>query len=283
MEMKLASERPMGRTMVPTQGGTKPRLVTPGEVISEDTSFMRNPSTFDMTLILATAVGDLFLRLNCYISIDPVALSFVVQLTVAHGLEVRPQCWRAEVISHLRNFISKTKNRRKGLEDERCMRGLLQEGDLVCVEVQKITDDGLLRLAARSSKFGKLMKHEVKVIHKILIVVNRGHIQYRVCGGKLIIGIVAYVFLLKLRTPEQRERMFLWESINKKVQLDIRKTIGRLYNCIRLLSHHSIMISPTSVMAAYDQSVESDLEIKDLLRPDVMQDIAMATVQVTIS
>lgn len=42
------------------------------------------------------------------------------------------------------------------MEDERGMRGLLREGDLVCVEVQKITDDGLLRLAARSTKFGKV-------------------------------------------------------------------------------------------------------------------------------
>lgn len=37
------------------------------------------------------------------------------------------------------------------------MRGLLREGDLVCVEVQKISDDGLLRLAARSIKYGKVL------------------------------------------------------------------------------------------------------------------------------
>ena len=42
------------------------------------------------------------------------------------------------------------------MEDERDMRALLTEGDLVCVEVQKICDDGLLRLAARNVKFGKV-------------------------------------------------------------------------------------------------------------------------------
>lgn len=36
------------------------------------------------------------------------------------------------------------------------MRALLTEGDLVCVEVQKICDDGLMRLAARNIKFGKV-------------------------------------------------------------------------------------------------------------------------------
>ena len=36
------------------------------------------------------------------------------------------------------------------------MRALLREGDLVCVEVQKINNDGLLRLTARSTKYGKV-------------------------------------------------------------------------------------------------------------------------------
>ena len=36
------------------------------------------------------------------------------------------------------------------------MRGLLSEGALVCVEVQKLGQDGILRLAARTAKFGKV-------------------------------------------------------------------------------------------------------------------------------
>lgn len=53
------------------------------------------------------------------------------------------------------------------MEDERGMRGLLQEGDLVCVEVQKISDDGLLRLAARTNKFGKVSNFIELIILKL--------------------------------------------------------------------------------------------------------------------
>lgn len=42
------------------------------------------------------------------------------------------------------------------MEDERGMRDLLAEGSLVCVEVQKLGQDGVLRLAARTTKFGKV-------------------------------------------------------------------------------------------------------------------------------
>ena len=46
--------------------------------------------------------------------------------------------------------------RRKNVEDERGMRNLMKEGSLVCVEVQKVGQDGVLMLAARTSKFGKV-------------------------------------------------------------------------------------------------------------------------------
>lgn len=43
--------------------------------------------------------------------------------------------------------------------------------------------------------------------------------------------------------------------------VEVRKTIGRLRNCIKLLAHHSIMISPTSVMTAFDMSIEQEFEV----------------------
>lgn len=60
--------------------------------------------------------------------------------------------------------------RRCNLEDERDMRALLTEGDLVCVEVQKICDDGLMRLAARSIKFGKVRKHFWEHVYSVDLV-----------------------------------------------------------------------------------------------------------------
>lgn len=49
--------------------------------------------------------------------------------------------------------------------------------------------------------------------------------------------------------------------ISLQVPVEVRKTIGRLRNCIKLLAHHSIMISPTSVMTAFDMSIEQEFEV----------------------
>lgn len=48
---------------------------------------------------------------------------------------------------------------------------------------------------------------------------------------------------------------------SKQVPVDIRKTIGRLRNCIKLLAIHSIMISPTSVTSAFDISIDQEYEV----------------------
>lgn len=53
--------------------------------------------------------------------------------------------------------------------------------------------------------------------------------------------------------------------ISLQVPVEVRKTIGRLRNCIKLLSHHSIMISPTSVMTAFDMSIEQEFEVSCIL------------------
>jgi len=290
MEMKLASERPMGRTMVPSQGGQKPRLVTPGEVISEDTSFMRGHGTYMEEDIQVASVAGYVTRVNRLITVTPLRQVYqgsVGDTIVGRITQVQNNRWKVDVKSRLDAILSITnihlpggEQRRKGLEDERSMRSLLKEGDLVCVEVQKITDDGLLRLAARSSKFGKLSQGALVAVSPSLIVLDKQRIHDLPCGARVIFGANGYVFVTPT-TPQEQASSYTTNT--EEVPLDIRKTIGRLYNCIRLLSHHSIMISPTSVMAAHDQSIESDLEIKDLLRPEVMQDIAMATVQVTIS
>lgn len=52
---------------------------------------------------------------------------------------------------------------------------------------------------------------------------------------------------------------------SKQVPVDIRKTIGRLRNCIKLLAIHSIMISPTSVTSAFDISVEQEYEVGPIM------------------
>ena len=52
-----------------------------------------------------------------------------------------------------------------------------------------------------------------------------------------------------------------------QVGVEVRQTLGRLVNCIEALSKHSIMLSPTSLMAAHDTSLNMDLAVSWDARP----------------
>lgn len=166
--------------------------------------------------------------------------------------------------------------RRKNVEDERGMRDLLAEGSLVCVEVQKLGQDGVLRLAARTTKFGKLGQGTLVQVSPSLLVQDKQRMHDLPCGARVIFGANGYVYISP--TCDNDQAMSYTDNY-EEVGLEVRETIGRLTNCIRALSRHSIMLSPTSLMAAHDASLQQSILVKDLLKPDVMRDISMATLQ----
>ncbi|KAK8738127.1 hypothetical protein OTU49_004057 [Cherax quadricarinatus] len=286
MEIQLASELPRVKAMVGAQGSSRPRLVTPGEVISQDTSFMRGHGTYMEEGVQVASVAGYVTRVNRLITVTPLRQVYqgaVGDTIVGRITQVQNNRWKVDVNSRLDAELRLSnihlpggEQRRSNLEDERGMRGLLKNGDLVCVEVQKITDDGLLRLAARSTKFGKLSQGTLLAVSPSLIVQDKQRMHDLPCGARVVFGANGYVYITPIIPQEQSSSY----TVNfEEVPVDIRKTIGRLRNCIKLLAHHSIMISPTSVMAAFDLSTEQEYEVKDLLKPNIMQHIAMTTVQ----
>ncbi|XP_076056747.1 exosome complex component Rrp4 isoform X2 [Oratosquilla oratoria] len=286
MEIQLACERPPRRGMVKVHGGVHSRLVTPGDVISTDTSFMRGHGTYLEDGIQIASVAGIVNRVNRLITVTPLRQDYqgaVGDTVVGRIMQVQSKRWKVDVNSRLDAELRLAniqlpggEQRRKSLEDERGMRALLTEGDIVCVEVQKISDEGLLKLAARSNKFGKLSQGILIAVSPSLMVQDKQRIHDLPCGARVIFGANGYVFV----TPITHQNLASNYTVSiEEVPLDVRTTIGRLHNCITLLSFHSIMISPTSVMAAYNLSLEQEYLIKDLLKPEVMQDIAIATVQ----
>ncbi|XP_045593622.1 exosome complex component RRP4 [Procambarus clarkii] len=286
MEIRLASELPRVKAMVGPQGSARPRLVTPGEIISQDTSFMRGHGTYMEEGVQVASVAGYVTRVNRLITVTPLRQVYqgaVGDTIVGRITQVQNNRWKVDVNSRLDAELRLSnihlpggEQRRSNMDDERGMRGLLKTGDLVCVEVQKISDDGLLRLAARSIKFGKLSQGTLLAVSPSLIVQDKQRMHDLPCGARVVFGANGYVYITPTVPKEQASSY----TVNfEEVPVDIRKTIGRLRNSIKLLAHHSIMISPTSVMTAFDLSIEQEYEVKDLLKPDIMQDLAMTTVQ----
>ncbi|KAK3862927.1 hypothetical protein Pcinc_031249 [Petrolisthes cinctipes] len=286
MDIELACELPRVRAMVGPEGPQRPPLVTPGEIITHDTSFMRGHGTYMENNTQVASVAGYITRVNRLITVTPLRQVYqgaIGDTIVGRITKVQNNRWKVDVNSRLDAELRLVniqlpggEQRRSSLEDERGMRGLLREGDLVCVEVQKISNDGGLRLAARSSKFGKLSQGTLLGVSPSLIVQDKQRMHDLPCGARVVFGANGYVYVSPT-VPEEQASTY---TVNfEEVPVDVRKTIGRLRNCIKLLAHHTIMISPTSVMTAYDISIEQEFEIRDMLKPDVMQDVAIATVQ----
>lgn len=286
MEIHLAGDVRRVQAMVGVQEAAHPRLVTPGEVISQDTSFMRGHGTYMEKGVQVASVAGYVTRVNRLITVTPLRQMYqgaVGDTVVGRITRVQTNRWKVDVNSRLDAELRLSniqlpggEQRRCNVEDERDMRALLTEGDLVCVEVQKICDDGLLRLAARNIKFGKLSQGTLLAVSPSLIVQDKQRMHDLPCGARVVFGANGYVYITPT-VPQEQASTYIVNF--EEVPVEVRKTIGRLRNCIKLLAHHSIMISPTSVMTAFDMSIEQEFEIKDLLKPDVMQDVALATVQ----
>lgn len=56
-----------------------------------------------------------------------------------------------------------------------------------------------------------------------------------------------------------------------KVPAETREKIARVRNCITILSNLYAPISPESIQALYDTSLQSSTPAKDLLKPEVIQ------------
>lgn len=271
MEIQLACEIHRVKAMVGIQVSGRNNLVTPGDIIFRDTSFMRGHGTYMEEGVQVASVAGYVTRVNRLITVTPLRQVYqgaVGDTVVGRITQVQNNRWKVDVNSRLDAELRLVniqlpggEQRRNNLEDERGMRGLLREGDLVCVEVQKITDDGLLRLAARSNKFGKLSQGTLLAVSPSLIVQDKQRMHDLPCGARVVFGANGYVYI----TPTVPQEQSSSYTVNfEEVPVDIRKTIGRLRNCIKLLAHHSIMISPTSVMTAFDLSTEQEFEVSSL-------------------
>jgi len=154
---------------------SRPRILTPGSVITTDPQFMRGHGTFhppapsssssESIPIHATTLGTL-LRTNKLLSLTPLQTRYTPEigdLVVARVVSVQSKRWKCDVqaplLAHLPlsaiNLPGGALRRRTSV-DELNMRSFFQEGDVLVAEVQGLFQDGAAGLHARSLKYGKL-------------------------------------------------------------------------------------------------------------------------------
>ncbi|KMQ95509.1 pyrazinamidase nicotinamidase [Lasius niger] len=189
-----------------TNEGVQPRLYTPGEEISSQPDFLRGHGTYvDEEKTLRASVAGVLEKVNKLISIRPLKARYngeIGDLIVGRITEVQQKRWKVDVNSKLDAVLLLSsvnlpggELRRRSAEDEQTMRRYLQEGDLVCAEVQSIFADSSLSLHTRVLKYGKLSQGIMLKVPPMLIQRKKTHYHNLDNGATLILGYNGYVWI----------------------------------------------------------------------------------------
>ncbi|KAF3430782.1 hypothetical protein E2986_00348 [Frieseomelitta varia] len=184
----------------------QPRIYTPGEEISSQPDFLRGHGTYvDDENTLRASVAGVLEKVNKLISIRPLKARYqgeIGDVIVGRITEVQQKRWKVDTNSKLDSVLLLSsvnlpggELRRRSAEDEQTMRRYLQEGDLICAEVQSTFVDGSLSLHTRVLKYGKLSQGIMLKVSPALIKRKKTHFHNLECGASLILGNNGYIWI----------------------------------------------------------------------------------------
>ncbi|XP_073242323.1 exosome complex component RRP4-like [Porites lutea] len=287
--MSVDVRLPKKRKKIESSVGLEPKhIVSPGDVITEDTGYMRGHGTYVDGDKLIASVAGVVERVNKLICVRPFKTRYngeVGDVVVGRITEVGQKRWKVETFSRLDSVLLLSsvnlpggELRRRSAEDELMMRHFLAEGDLISAEVQSVYSDGSLSLHTRSLKYGKLREGTLVQVPPSLVKRCKTHFLNLPCGATVILGNNGYVWICPLNTEEamltdeQTDRLTIVNEPPKQILDSDRETIARLRNCIVTLTENGVMLFNTSLQYAYDASMKHS--VKDLLKPEIQEEIA---------
>ncbi|XP_014216382.1 exosome complex component RRP4 [Copidosoma floridanum] len=260
---------------------------TPGEEISTQPDFLRGHGTYvDEQEMLRASVAGRLERVNKLISVRPYKTRYqgeIGDVVVGRITEVQQKRWKVDCNAKLdAALLLSSVNlpggelRRRSVEDEQAMRRYLQEGDLICAEVQSIFADGSLSLHTRVLKYGKLSQGVMLKVSPAFIKRQKTHFHNLTNGACLILGSNGYVWIGANVADTDRSEGGFTQDLSR-VNQENREVCARLRNCIFSLTKSNILLSDTSVTYAYEESMK--YTVKEMLHPEVQLDVAILTHQ----
>ncbi|KAI7824874.1 hypothetical protein BC939DRAFT_396424 [Gamsiella multidivaricata] len=260
-------------------------VVTPGEVITSDTAFMRGHGTYVEQEKVLSSVAGVVDRVNKLISVRPLHTRYTGEIgdvVVGRITEVAQKRWKVDVNARLDAILMLSSvnlpggvQRRKQESDELQMRNFFMEGDLVVAELQTFFADGAYSLHTRSLKYGKLRNGSFISVSPALVQRCKSHFHALPCGVDLILGLNGYIWV-SAHVPQNLDEIDTEQVYSNKNKEDItladREAIARVVNCIRALAQEFIFINDTIISFAYEASLQYTL--KDMHKREVMYAIA---------
>ncbi|QPG74349.1 hypothetical protein FOA43_001676 [Brettanomyces nanus] len=184
-------------------------IVVPGEMITDDPSWMRGHGTYFLSEKTYSAKAGTILRVNKLLSVIPFKGRYSPETgdhVVGRIVEVSNKRWKVNIgAEHDAILMLGAVNlpggvlRRKSEADELQMRAILKEGDLLNAEVQSLFQDGSASLHTRSLKYGKLRNGVFVLVPSNLIIRAKNHAHDLPGGVSIILGVNGYCWIYKTK------------------------------------------------------------------------------------
>lgn len=184
-------------------------IVTPGELITEDATWMRGHGTYYLDEHTYSSVAGMISKVNKLVSVVPFKGRYRPETgdhIIGRIIGISNKRWKVELgAEHAGVLLLGAVNlpggvlRRKSDSDELQMRSILKEGDLLNCEVQSTFSDGSASLHTRSLKYGKLRNGMFVKVNSSLIVRTKNHMHDMPGGVSVILGVNGYCWIFKTK------------------------------------------------------------------------------------
>lgn len=182
-------------------------VVTPGELVTEDPTWMKGHGTYSLENQTFSSVAGNVLRLNRLLSVLPIRGRYEAETgdyVIGRITEVGQKRWKVDIgCKQDAILMLGSVNlpggilRRKSESDELQMRNFLKEGDLLNAEVQSVYSNGQAALHTRSLRYGKLRNGVLLKVPSSLIIRQKTHSWNLPGNVSVIIGVNGFIWLSK--------------------------------------------------------------------------------------
>lgn len=253
---------------------------------------------------LIASVAGVIERVNKLVSVKPAASSIYVpaigDLVVGRISTVQANRWKVKLNPTQREAalllsgvnLPNGAQRIRTSEDALMMRKLYTEGDLVSAEVQQVMHDGTASLHARSLRYGKLENGCVVTVPPSLVPRMKQHFATLTLSNASVDVLLACNGILWIQRSIPKEwsaaedqDIPLAETLQKQrkrhtetpVLSDERIAICRVRNAIEALRVVNCRITPDTIIAVYECSLDQGFHPKQMMEPHVVIQITAPT------
>ena len=276
LDIEMSDEQGHTQSASATATAAANSIVTPGELITEDPTWMKGHGTYFINDKTYSSVAGSISRVNRLLSVIPLRGRYSPETgdhVIGRITDVGNKRWKVDIGAKQDAILMLGSVnlpggvlRRKSESDELQMRNFLKEGDLLNCEVQTIFNNGIASLHTRSLKYGKLRNGIFLKIPNPLIVKTKNHAFDLPGNVSIVLGTNGYIWLYKTpkinkslenNTPgitrlEEESSWEIYSDKNEFIDVQTRNNIAKYYNIIKSLAEKEQKINNDVLVEAFD-------------------------------